>query len=136
MWINYQFMVLCPLDLKFFAQIFPKMACFLLICWCSQTFYPNWAMFYIYFTYIRHIHDILQLWMKHCTIWQTWHLKPYHLNLQTRQNTSPCQQMSKVFLSEVYLSIYAIFLYFSIRYDTNQFSKPLHVVATLVTKEL
>ena len=50
------------IDLKFFANIFPKMA-FLLIFLASQTFYPNWPIFL--HGYIRHIRDIFQLCICH-----------------------------------------------------------------------
>ena len=60
MWINYQFMAVCPLNLNF-SHILPKNGLFLVIILVSQTFYPNWPIFL--HGYIRHIRDIFQLWI-------------------------------------------------------------------------
>ena len=58
MWIDYQFMAVCPLIL-FFCTYLPKNGLFLLIILAFQTFYPNWPIFL--HGYIRHIRDIFQL---------------------------------------------------------------------------
>ena len=59
MWINYRFMLVCPLSLTLVAQIFQKVACF----WSSPNFYPNLPIFL--HGYIRHIRDIFHLQVNH-----------------------------------------------------------------------
>ena len=55
MWINYQFMAVCPLIL-IFLHISSKSGLFLLIILASQTFYPNCPIFFtrIYPSYPWH----------------------------------------------------------------------------------
>ena len=52
MWINYESMLVCPLDLTLVAQIFQKVACF----WSSPNLYPNLPIFFtrIYPSYPWH----------------------------------------------------------------------------------
>ena len=58
MWVNYQFMLVCPLDLTLVPQSSTKMACFCLFLDLPYLL-PQLANFL--HGYIRHIRDILQL---------------------------------------------------------------------------
>ena len=59
MWINYQFMAVCPLILNFCTYL-PKNGLVSIIILASQIFYPNWPIFL--HGYIRNIRDIFHLW--------------------------------------------------------------------------
>ena len=72
MWILLSIYGSLSIDLKFFAHIFPKMACFCLLFWPPKLFTPT-GQFFLQ-GYIPHIRDIFQLWVLlhlqlHCVMW-------------------------------------------------------------------